>query len=88
MPIILKKMIKYEIRRIPKVDRFVMFEYEYITVSKPELKKHLNNGWELHRKKYFIVTYLFDFWRGLTTDQKINVIAIITGSVIGILALI
>jgi hypothetical protein len=81
-------MIKYEIRKIPKVDGFVMFEYEYITVSKYELKNHLNNGWELYRKKYFIVTYLLDLWRGLTTDQRINVIAIITGSVIGIFALI
>jgi|TARA_R110000796_G_C14446672_1_gene422937 hypothetical protein len=81
-------MKKYEIKRIPKIDGFIMTEYEFITVSKSELKNHLNKGWVLHRKKYFIVTYLLDLWLNLTTDQKISVIAIITGSVIGILALI
>jgi effector-binding domain-containing protein len=83
-----KGMIKYEIKRIPKVEGFLMLEYEYITVSKSELENHLKKGWILHRKKYFIFTYLSDFWKGLTTDQKISIIAIITGSVIGVMALI
>lgn len=80
-------MIKYEIKRIPKVEGFVMTEFEYKIVSKPELHKYAKDGWILHRKKYFIFTYFLDLWLSLNTDQKIAVIAILTTSVIGVVAL-
>ena len=81
-------MIKYELKRIPKVDGFAMMNFKYKTINKSEAEKLINEGWVLHRKKYFIITYLFDSWHNLNTDQKINVIAIITASFIGIIALI
>ncbi len=81
-------MIKYELKRMPKVDGFVMMNFEYKTVNKSEVEKLKKEGWILHRKKFFIVTYLFDFWRNLNTDQKINIIASLTASAIGIVALI
>lgn len=80
-------MIEYEMKRIPKVEGFVMTEFEYKIVSKSELYKYAKDGWTLHRKKYFILTYFFDLWLSLNTDQKIAVIAILTASLIGVVAL-
>lgn len=74
-------------KRIPKVEGFVMMEFEYKIVSKSELNKHTKDGWTLHRKKYFILTYFLDLWLSLNTDQKIAVIAILTASLIGVVAL-
>lgn len=81
-------MVKYELKRIPKVEGFIMTEYEYKTVKKSELKQLQKEGWIFNRKKYFLFTHLFDLWRSLNTDQKINIIAIFTASVIGIIALL
>ena len=80
-------MIKYEFKRIPKVEGFLMTEFQYKTANKNEIEKLKNEGWILHRKKYFIFTYFLDLWLSLNTDQKISIIAILTASVIGIIAL-
>ncbi len=74
-------------KRMPKVEGFVMTEFEYKIVSKSELYKYTNDGWALHRKKYCILTYFLDLWLSLNADQKIAIIAILTASVIGVLAL-
>ena len=42
-----------------------------------ELKEHLNNGWKIVRKEYFIITYLSESWSKLTLNQKISIIGII-----------
>jgi hypothetical protein len=70
-------MIKYEIKKIPYVEGFVMNEFEYKTVSKSELQSFLKNGWSLHRKKYFIVTNFIDWWKPLSLGNKIAIFAIL-----------
>jgi len=47
-------------------------------IIKPsELKLHLDNGWRIVRKEYFIITYLSDSWSKLTLNQRISIIGII-----------
>jgi len=80
-------MITYEFKRIPKVDGFVMLNFEYKTVKKTEFEKMKKEGWILHRKKYFIYTYLHDLWLSFNKEQKIAVFGILAASIIGIIAL-
>ena len=78
-------MVKYEIIKYSPSDFGVLKDKKI--VKKSNLNKYLNDDWILIRKRYFILTHFLDFWLGLNTDQKINVIAIITASVIALFAL-
>ena len=77
-------MIKYEIKKM-QTSWMGDHGFKYQTVSKSDLNKHLNEEWSLHRKKYFIITHLLDWWLSLNTDQKIKIIGIIIGIILSIL---
>jgi len=79
-------MIKYEVKKIPYVEGFIMIGYEYKTVSKSEFQLLKDEGWILHRKKYIIITRFTDWWKLLTTGNKIAVFAIIVPVLFAVLA--
>ncbi|QXP70705.1 hypothetical protein H0I29_00985 [Polaribacter sp. R2A056_3_33] len=65
-------MIKYELKREKKSDGWmVMIGYDFITVKPSELQKHLDDGWTIIRKKYFIITSFLDWWATLKNGEKI-----------------
>ena len=81
-------MIKYEIKRGKKPSgNFIMAGYDFKTIKKSDLKRHLSDDWVLVRKKYFIITYLSDLWSSLNTDQKITIIGISIGALIAVIAI-
>lgn len=70
-------MIKYELRRSKKSDGWmIMVGYDFKTVGKKELKRHVDEGWEILRKRYFIITLVKDWWNGLSHGNRISVFGI------------
>ncbi|MFC4218812.1 hypothetical protein [Flagellimonas marina] len=71
-------MIKYELKRSKKSEGWMMMMgYESKTVTPRELQTHLKEGWTLVRKRYFLVTYITDWWKNLSTGNRISVFGIV-----------
>ena len=70
-------MIKYDLKRSKKqnIPDFIFVGYDYKTVKKAELKRHLDAGWKIVRRKYFLITYVSDWWKRLSDGNKIAVFA-------------
>ena len=81
-------MIKYEIKipvfeNIKGIVRKTGFDFK--TVNKKQYKEFIEKGWTLHRKKYFIITSFLDWWKTLTSGNKIAVFAIIIPTLVAVL---
>lgn len=50
---------------------------DFKTVNKSELEVHLNDGWTLIGKKYFIITSFIDWLKGLSDGNRIAFAGII-----------
>lgn len=57
------------------------------TRNKKKVKELLKQDWFIIKKDILIITYLSDSWRGLSTTNKISIIAMILATGIGILTL-
>lgn len=75
--------MRYIIKRIPVLESWVFMDYEYKTVSSNELSNFLKEGWEIHRKEYFIVSYLLNFWKSYDRDKKTDIVLIFVSSLLG-----
>ena len=67
-------MIKYELQRPMQqnVPGFVMIGNDFKTVKSSELQKHLDDGWFIVRKRYFLITPFLDWWKKLKNGEKIS----------------
>ena len=75
--------MRYIIKRIPVLESWVFMDYEYKTVSSNELSNFLKEDWEIHRKEYFIVSYLLNFWNSYDRDKKTDIVLIFVSSLLG-----
>ena len=57
------------------------------TRNKRKVNKLLKQEWFIIKKDVIVITYLFDYWRGLSTTNKISIIAMILATGIGIFTL-
>lgn len=75
--------MRYIIKRIPVLESWVFMDYEYKTVSSNELSNFLKENWKIHRKEYFIVSYLLNFWNSYDRDKKTDIVLIFVSSLLG-----
>ena len=59
--------------------------YEFKTVSKGELKKYLEDGWEIENKEYKVIRDLKKFWNTYDRDKKTDIVLVFLGAFLGYL---
>jgi hypothetical protein len=71
--------MKYVVKKIRQGGTYhnMNFGEDFKTIEKSKLKIHLENGWQIVRPIYPIITYLSDSWSKLTLNQRISIIGII-----------
>ena len=70
-------MIWYELRhRRESTREWIDLGFDEITVSKSELQKYLDKGWEIVRIRYFIITSFIDWWSKFSTTHRISIITL------------
>ena len=76
-------MIKYVIIKYTR-DEYGGNLSEVKTVKKSELKKHLNNGWYLHKKLIPLITPFLDWWKPISLTNKIAIIGILIPTIVAV----
>ncbi|QFG53925.1 hypothetical protein [Chryseobacterium sp.] len=77
--------IKYTIKKFPVLESWFFADYEFKTVSKRELKKYVEDGWEIENKEYKIISDLKMFWNTYDRDKKTDIILVFVGAFLGYL---
>jgi len=77
--------MKYIIKKFPVLESWLFIDYEYKCVTKLELQEYLQNGWEVERKVYPIISSIKEFWNTYDRNKKTDIILVFVGTFLGFL---
>lgn len=78
----------YLLRKSKYHEWMVMAGYDFKTVKKAEVKEYEKSGWEFVEERIIYISDLKDWFLKQKVSDKIAIVSLIVGSIIGLLALL